>query len=273
MKAVVLTLAVLFLTGSQARHFWQQDEPQSPWDQVKDLATVYVDTIKDTGRDYVAQFEASALGKQLDLKLLNNWDGLSSSVTSSISKLREHLGPVTQEFWDNLEKQTEGLRREMNNDLEEVKKKVQPYLDDFQKKWQDDLERYRQKVEPLGKDLRDGAHKKLKELHEQLSPLGEEMRDKARAHVDALRTQLAPYSDALRQRLAARLEALKEGGSASLADYQAKATEHLKALSTLGEAAKPALEDLGQGLMPVLESLKVTFLSAIDEAAKKLNTQ
>lgn len=32
---------------------------------MKDLATVYVDAVKDGGRDYVAQFEASALGKQL----------------------------------------------------------------------------------------------------------------------------------------------------------------------------------------------------------------
>lgn len=52
--------------GSQARHFWQKDEPpQSPWDRVKDFATVYVDAVKDTGRDYISQFETSALGKQL----------------------------------------------------------------------------------------------------------------------------------------------------------------------------------------------------------------
>jgi len=152
MKAVVLTLAVLFLTGSQARHFWQQDEPQSPWDRVKDLATVYVDVVKDGGRDYVAQFEASALGKQLNLKLLDNWDSLSSTV----AKLREQIGPVTQEFWDNLEKETEVLRQEMNKDLEEVKKKVQPYLDEFQSKWHEEVELYRQKVAPLGAELREG---------------------------------------------------------------------------------------------------------------------
>lgn len=51
--------------GSQARHFWQQDDPQTSWDRVKDFATVYVDAIKDSGRDYVSQFESSALGQQL----------------------------------------------------------------------------------------------------------------------------------------------------------------------------------------------------------------
>lgn len=51
--------------GSQARVFWQQDEPQSEWDKVKDMATVYVEAVKDGGREYVSQFESSALGKQL----------------------------------------------------------------------------------------------------------------------------------------------------------------------------------------------------------------
>ncbi|KAJ1075357.1 hypothetical protein K5549_009501 [Capra hircus] len=259
MKAVVLTLAVLFLTGSQARHFWQQDEPQSSWDRVKDFATVYVEAIKDSGRDYVAQFEASALGKQLNLKLLDNWDTLAST----LSKVREQLGP------DNLEKETASLRQEMHKDLEEVRQKVQPYLDEFQKKWHEEVEIYRQKVAPLGEEFREGARQKVQELQDKLSPLAQELRDRARAHVETLRQQLAPYSDDLRQRLTARLEALKEGGG-SLAEYHAKATEQLKAL---GEKAKPALEDLRQGLMPVLESLKVSILAAIDEASKKLNAQ
>lgn len=184
-----------------------------------------------------------------------------------MSKVREQLGPVTQEFWDNLEKETASLRQEMHKDLEEVKQKVQPYLDEFQK-WHEEVEIYRQKVAPLGEEFREGARQKVQELQDKLSPLAQELRDRARAHAETLRQQLAPYSDDLRQRLTARLEALKEGGG-SLAEYHAKASEQLKAL---GEA-KPVLEDLRQGLMPVLESLKVSILAAIDEASKKLNAQ
>ena len=55
-----------------------------------------------------------------------------------MSKVREQLGPVTQEFWDNLEKETASLRQEMHKDLEEVKQKVQPYLDEFQK-WHEEV--------------------------------------------------------------------------------------------------------------------------------------
>lgn len=65
MKAVVLAVALVFLTGSQARHFWQQDEPQTAWDKVKDIANLYVEAVKDSSRDYVSQFEGSTLGKNL----------------------------------------------------------------------------------------------------------------------------------------------------------------------------------------------------------------
>ncbi|EDL25677.1 apolipoprotein A-I, isoform CRA_a [Mus musculus] len=140
MKAVVLAVALVFLTGSQAWHVWQQDEPQSQWDKVKDFANVYVDAVKDSGRDYVSQFESSSLGQQLNLNLL------------------ERLGPLTRDFWDNLEKETDWVRQEMNKDLEEVKQKVQPYLDEFQKKWKEDVELYRQKVAPLGAELQESAH-------------------------------------------------------------------------------------------------------------------
>ncbi|XP_012865101.1 PREDICTED: apolipoprotein A-I [Dipodomys ordii] len=265
MKAVVLAVAALFLAGGEARHFWQRDEPQaSPWDKIKEFTTQYVDSVKDSGSEYLKQFETSALGTQMNLKLTENLDTLSST----FSKLREQLGPVTQEFWQNLEKDTEWLRQEMNKDLADMKQKVQPYMEQFQKTWQEEVERYRQKVEPLSTELREGARQKLQELQEKLAPLGADLRDSARVHVDALRTQLAPYSEQMRERLAERLAALRD--SPSLAEYQAKAHEHLK---TLHEKAQPALSDLGQGVLPVLESLKATLVGAIEEASKKLSSQ
>ncbi|XP_037695735.1 apolipoprotein A-I [Choloepus didactylus] len=254
----------LLPAGSQARHFWQQDEPQEPWDRVKDFVAVYLDAFKDSSRDYVAQLEASALGKQRNLKLLDNWDALSSGV----AKLHEQLSPVTQQFWDNLEKETAGLRQEMTKDLEEIKQKVQPYLQEFQTKLQGAVERYREKVAPLSEEFRESARQKIQELKEKGGPLLDELRDNVRAYVETLRTQLAPHSEELRKRLAARLQALKEDGGKTLADYQVKVSEQLK---VFGEKAKPAFDDFHHGLLPVLENVKAGFLIALDEAIKKLN--
>ncbi|GAB1294161.1 Apolipoprotein A-I [Apodemus speciosus] len=257
MKAAVLTVALVFLTGSQAWHLLQQDAPKSEWDRVKDLATVYVDAVKDTGREYVSQFESSTMGKQLNLNLLENWDTLGSTV----GRVQEQLGPVTQEFWDNLEKETDWLRQEMNKDLEEVKQKMQPYLDQFQEKWNEEVELYRQKMEPLSTGLNDGAREKLG----QLTTLAEQFRDRMRKHVDSLRTQIAPHSDKMRESLAQRLAVLKD--NPTLIEYHTKAKEHLK---TLGEKAKPALEDLHHSLMPMLEAFKTKLKSVFDKASEML---
>lgn len=262
--SVVLAVALVFLTGSQAWHVWQQDEPQSQWDKVKDFANVYVDAVKDSGRDYVSQFESSSLGQQLNLNLLENWDTLGSTV----SQLQERLGPLTRDFWDNLEKETDWVRQEMNKDLEEVKQKVQPYLDEFQKKWKEDVELYRQKVAPLGAELQESARQKLQELQGRLSPVAEEFRDRMRTHVDSLRTQLAPHSEQMRESLAQRLAELKS--NPTLNEYHTRAKTHLK---TLGEKARPALEDLRHSLMPMLETLKTQVQSVIDKASETLTAQ
>lgn len=52
--------------GTQARYFWQHDEPQAPLDRLRDLVDVYLETVKASGKDAIAQFEASAVGKQLE---------------------------------------------------------------------------------------------------------------------------------------------------------------------------------------------------------------
>lgn len=62
-KLFVFSLALP--PGSQARHLLQHDDAQSYWDQIKDLAITYAETLKNGGRDQVAQLEASGVAKQL----------------------------------------------------------------------------------------------------------------------------------------------------------------------------------------------------------------
>lgn len=52
--------------GTQARSFWQHDDPQTPLDRIRDMVDVYLETVKASGKDAIAQFESSAVGKQLE---------------------------------------------------------------------------------------------------------------------------------------------------------------------------------------------------------------
>ncbi|EDL95394.1 apolipoprotein A-I [Rattus norvegicus] len=103
-------------------------------------------------------------------------------------------------------------------------------------------------------------------MQRHLKVVAEEFRDRMRVNADALRAKFGLYSDQMRENLAQRLTEIKN--HPTLIEYHTKASDHLK---TLGEKAKPALDDLGQGLMPVLEAWKAKIMSMIDEAKKKLN--
>nr|AAB34570.1 apolipoprotein A-I, apoA-I=cholesterol transporter [Erinaceus europaeus=European hedgehogs, blood, Peptide, 241 aa] [Erinaceus europaeus] len=241
------------------------DEAKSYWDQIKDMLTVYVDTAKDSGKDYLTSLDTSALGQQLNKKLADNWD----TVSSALLKAREQMKPIAMEFWGNLEKDTEGLRQTVSKDLELVKEKVQPYLDSFQKKVEEELELYRQKVAPLSAEWREQARQKAQELQQKAGELGQQHRDRVRTHVDALRTDLAPYGEEARKLLLQRLQDIK-AKSGDLAEYQTKLSEHLK---SFGEKAQPTLQDLRHGLEPLWEGIKAGAMSMLEELGKKLNSQ
>lgn len=174
---------------------------------------------------------------------------------------------MTREFWDKLEKKADGLKQVMNTEVEDVKQKVQPFLDEFQKNWQEEVALYRQKVEPLCAELHESTRQKLQELQGKFGPLAEEFRDRIRQRVDSLRVQLAPHGDKLREDLAQRLAELKD--NPTLIEYHSKAKDHLQAIR---EKATPALQDLTHSLVPMLETLKTQVKNAVDKASETLSS-
>ncbi|KAB0406187.1 hypothetical protein E2I00_011405, partial [Balaenoptera physalus] len=133
---------------SQARHFWQQDDPQSSWDRVKDFATVYVDAIKDSGRDYVTQFEASALGKQLKRpgwkteiyrqKVAPLGEELREGARQKVQELQDKLTPLAEEMRDRARAHAkpalEDLRQGLLPVLENLKVSILAAIDEASKK-------------------------------------------------------------------------------------------------------------------------------------------
>ncbi|KAL9825904.1 LOW QUALITY PROTEIN: apolipoprotein A-I [Geothlypis trichas] len=260
MRAVVLTLALLCLTGTQARSFWQHDEPQAPLDRLKDMLDVYLDSVKASGKEAIAQFEASTVGKQLDLKLGENLDTLGAAA----AKLREDMAPYYKEVREMWLKDTESLRKELTKDLEEVKEKIKPFLDQFSAKWTEDLEQYRQRLAPLAQELKELSKQKVELLQQKLTPVAEEARDRLRGHVEELRKNVAPFSDELRQKLSQKLEEIREKGIPQAAEYQAKVVEQLSSL----REKMTLVQDFKERLTPYTETLKARFLTLLEELQK-----
>ncbi|XP_059566919.1 apolipoprotein A-I [Myotis daubentonii] len=275
MKAVVLTLALLFLTGSQAQHETQQEEPLSQWEQVKALAQVYLNSAKVRGRAYIVKLEETDLAKNLNLTtVLEKLYTLNNKVTDLLptpnwEKLKEEVGTVTGE---------------LNKDLTEVMK---PYLEGIQKKWQERVEPLGQdlsvsvqshllvlqeKLRQLGEKVRKGAHEHMEQALEHvpslpviLQPFGEELRECLEPGTGKLRECLEPYGEHLRQ----RLQALREGG-VGLAKLREQVGEQLLALH---KQAEPTLGEMHSDLQPLWESLQVAFLYGIGDISQRLTGQ
>ncbi|XP_005856882.1 PREDICTED: apolipoprotein A-I [Myotis brandtii] len=247
MKAVVLTLALLFLTGSQAQHETQQEEPPSQWERVKALAQMYLNSTKVSGREYIAKFEETELAKKLNLKVLAKLDTLSNKVAD----LTKQLGQ-TQDFWAKLKNEVGMLTGELNKDLAVVN----TYLEGIQKKWQD-------RVEPLGQDLRERARKQLQELQEKLGQLGAKVLNGTRVHVERAR----PYVDSLHpflETIGKELRQCLEPCNGKLRECLEPYGEQLQALQEGGLGLVMLREQVGEQLGGMNEDLQPLWKSLQD---------
>lgn len=263
MKAVVLTLAILFLTGSQAGHFWSYGNTPDQWGPVNNLVTSFVEPLGKNAKDYVAKFESTAIAKMLNLKLLDNWDTLNTTVT----KVREQLGPVTRDFWKTLEKNTKGLREKLREKLDRVKAEMKPQLEKFQEDWQATVRDFRVKVESLGPELSNGSSEGLQKL---ANFTGQRLR----LHALSLQQEVGKLGDGLSRELALALKELHGGSGPD--GLQAKASEWLRWLSELRLSASQQLQQL-QGLGPdqalTWEEVVAVVWGVLEEATKTLTAQ
>ncbi|CAK6448744.1 unnamed protein product [Pipistrellus nathusii] len=230
MKTVVLTLAVLFLTGGQARHTLQQDDPQLQWDRVKEVASVYVDMLKEVGKEAVSRIEACELAKKMNLKIMDNLDALGANIT----KLRDQLSQmVTQEYWNSL------LTQDMNKDLEQAKERVTFYLQQLREK--------------LGSKMRDGASKSVEKL---LERYGDQMPEGLATQLQALREGRVRLGE-LRDQAGEKLSELHKKAGEKLSELREKLSQLSKNSEPLGAMLENLLEDLRLGMLPLWENFQL----------------
>ncbi|XP_006030393.1 apolipoprotein A-I [Alligator sinensis] len=259
MRAIVVTLALVFLTGTQARYFWQHDDPQTRLDRFKDMLNVYMETMKASGKEVVAQFDASAVGKQLDLKVGDTLDSLSSTIV----QMKEDLAPYYEEMRDAWDKETESLQSEVAQDLEQVRQKFQTALEQFAQQWGAEVDQYREKLVPVVSNMKELSRQKLELLQQQLTPLAEEAQGRMRGHVDELRKNLAPYKEELTQ----KIQKLHESFPYT-SNVRDQAVQHL---SSLREKVTPLVQDFRERVKPYTDSVKTHLLNLFQEARKTLS--
>ncbi|NP_001080043.1 uncharacterized protein LOC379735 precursor [Xenopus laevis] len=247
MKIVVVTLALVFFTGSECRFLWMKDEPKP---EPGTLET-FVNNVKILGEHYVHYLENTEIGKELQL----NKDLVT--MRDSIYDLKKELEKISKDFWEELDK-------ELNEKYPVFRTKVVPALKDFKLRWNEHMEQ-------LGKDIAEMSHKlifnvktNVERFLDTLSASATSGRDKLRSEVESLRATLLPYVDELQKELEKARKEMDDDVD-EIRKYINKEVdairEHTKPyFENLKSEANPHAEELQKYLLKLLDDIKAAFV-------------
>lgn len=257
MRGLVFSLALLFLAGAQARYPWQHEEPHTQLQQVREYLESYAAKVQELGKEAVSQVEDSEIGKQLDLKITEKFDTLSTNALALKKQLHPYLEQIRTKIAEELDK-----------DLPIIKEKIRPILENFHQYRVAEVKAFQEKVEPLFADLKKQTKENFDAFKTKLVPLAEDLRDKLRTEIDNVRTKLAPETEALREKLMAKIEELKANAGPRAEAYRAQAAQYVEHLK---ETLAPVAQNIRERLLPYAETAKVKLENLVEAVKARLN--
>ncbi|XP_068097014.1 apolipoprotein A-I-like [Hyperolius riggenbachi] len=245
MRGLFVALALLFLTGTQARFPWQHEEPQTPLHHAQELIESGLHKIREIGKEVVEQAESSDIAKTLDLKISDKYDAVSSNALAIKKQLHPYLLKLKEEIGAELQK-----------DIPIFREKIQPYVETFQMNWAGQVKAFRENAAPVVDNLKKQTKDNLESFYKNLQPQIEELKKRLHSEVESLRANIAPYKEELRQKLVEKFDEVKANAGPRAEEYKAQVAQNL--------------ENLRQRLAPVVENLKEQLLPKLEEGKAKL---
>ncbi|XP_015283537.1 PREDICTED: apolipoprotein A-I [Gekko japonicus] len=259
----VTTLVLLFLAGTQARHFWQQDEPpQSPVQHLKEQFHAYLESAKASAKEVIAQLDASNFGQRFDLDL-----GTKVEMVAAVAEqLREQLAPSYQAMRERIHSDYE----ELTADLAPIKAKVMPLFDDLNANLQEVGQAYYAKVTPLVEEWRESARQDMDSLRSKMEPISAQLRDKVRVLVADFRQKAAPFMEEARQAMRQKAQQLQERAVPRVQEIRTIVQEQI---ASLHEAAAPIVETLRHKMGPLLKNVEERLVSLLETLQRNLDQE
>ncbi|KAL8173512.1 UNVERIFIED_CONTAM: hypothetical protein K2H54_003037 [Gekko kuhli] len=263
MRGIGVTLVLLFLAGTQARHFWQQDEPpQSPMEHLRQQIHQYIESAKTSAKEMVAQLDASNFGQRFDLDL-----GTKVEMVAAVAdQLREQLAPSLQAIRERVNSDYE----EMTADLAPIKAKVMPLFDDLNTNLQEVGQTYYAKITPLVEEWRESARQDMDSLRSKMEPLSAQLRDKVRELVADFRQRAAPHMDEMRQTVRQKVQQIQERAVPRVQELRTIIQEQV---GSFRDAAAPMVEGLRTRLGPLLKNLEERMASLMETLQRNMDQQ
>ncbi|XP_029429812.1 apolipoprotein A-V [Rhinatrema bivittatum] len=207
-------------------------------------------------------------------KIARELEGLKQSFQDGV----HFLEPLTARFQQRLYQDSDGLWQLIRKELEDLKRKLSPYVDEVHQRISRNVEQFRQRLMPLTEELLDQVNLQTKELQEHLSPYNynfkgqilenvnevqkfmsqnaEHFQDKILFHTGKAKQVLDPYADKLVSEIHRTVEELHKSVAPHTQLSQEKLNQHIQELSQkLTKNAKDLHEKIHRNLDELREKL------------------
>ncbi|KAM4014816.1 uncharacterized protein ACNLHF_001558 isoform 1-T2 [Anomaloglossus baeobatrachus] len=253
MKVLLLSVALLFFTGAQGRHFWQSDEPQEAETAEKSLERMLHDSFGIVF-SLLENLDYNAIAKEYQIK--EKWDASRKHMRKLEKAIDSYYAEIAKKFDEQLHEKFPVFR-----------KNVVPILKEFDDAIEEQFQKIVQKVVPVGSDLLAGISRNVLKFFENMESIAAEGRDKLRSEMDKLRVKVEPYVEGVHAEYEKYRTSLQ--GEFEKEMKELKEDVH-KNMELLKERAKPHLEKLKNDFHAKEVQEKVEqFLKELKEALSK----
>ncbi|XP_048471554.1 apolipoprotein A-I [Rhincodon typus] len=254
MKVIVITLALVLITGTQGAVLWR-NEPQKRLDNLKNTLQNYFSQVSDKARDTIEHIDNSEFGKQLNLTISESLEKLNGYVT----ELQRIVSPLSDEIRERLQKDRLQLEEKIQTDLKEFKVKILQYTSDLRNKVNLSVETSQFMLEPLANSIQEQVIQNAKSLHQKLTPIAEEIKAKIQSNMKDFKMNIAPFTETVRKRLDAH-------------PFTSKLSEKFdQKLEEMRQTFTPVVESFQQHLTPYSKDLKSKLTSLWDRLHQNFN--
>ncbi|XP_078537991.1 apolipoprotein A-V isoform X1 [Lissotriton helveticus] len=244
--------------------------------------------------EYISQLtNAKESADQVEqLKVSRESKSLKESLQDGVNYMGHLLSPLNARFQERLYQDSDGLRRLIRSELEDLRRKLSPYVDEVHQKITRNVEQVRQRLLPFTdelldqvgiqamdlkkqlapnhQDIRKKLQKSLGEIRQFVSEYAEEFQDKISLHTGQVKQVFHPYADKIVTEIHQTMEELHRNVAPHAQASQEQLKQHVQELSQkLTKNAKELHEKIHKNL----DNLKAKLILYPSELKDKFGTE
>ncbi|OBS74403.1 hypothetical protein A6R68_15056 [Neotoma lepida] len=229
LKAVVLTLALVAITGTRA---------EVSADQVATVMWDYFTQLSNNAKEAVEQLQKSDITQQLK-------NGVTWWVDKNSGAQQKKSKTTLQENVDNLQASmmpvANEFKEKFDRNVEELKGRLTPHASELKATIDKNLEDLRSSLAPLAEGVQEKLNHQLEGLAFQMKKNAEELQTQVSAKVDQLQKKLTPLVEDVHSKLKGNTEGLQKSLEDLNSQLDQQVEEFRRTVEPLGEMFNRAL--------------------------------